>query len=62
MLNMFIPLPNNLLTSMTLSKSPMSHNRDQTTYLIKLKIFEAISKEASMSELYLFCLKSEKLY
>ena len=38
MLNMFIPLTYNLLTSMKLSKSPMSHNRDQTTYLIKLKI------------------------
>ena len=34
---------------------------DDSIGVIKLKIFEAISKEASMSELYLFCLKSEKL-
>jgi len=34
---------------------------DDSIGIIKLKIFEAISKEASMSELYLFCLKNEKL-
>ena len=34
---------------------------DDSIGVIKLKIFEAISKEASMSELYLYCLKSEKL-
>jgi hypothetical protein len=34
---------------------------DDSIGVIKLKIFEAISKQASMSELYLFCLKSEKL-
>jgi hypothetical protein len=34
---------------------------DDSIGIIKLKIFEAINKEASMSELYLFCLKYEKL-
>jgi hypothetical protein len=34
---------------------------DDSIGIIKLKIFDAIGKEASMSELYLFCLKSEKL-
>ena len=34
---------------------------DDSIGVIKLKIFDVISKEASMSELYLFCLKSEKL-
>ena len=34
---------------------------DDSIGVIKLKIFEAISKEASMSELYLYCLKPEKL-
>jgi hypothetical protein len=34
---------------------------DDSIGVIKLKIFEAIEREASMSELYLFCLKSEKL-
>jgi hypothetical protein len=34
---------------------------DDNIGVIKLKIFEAISKEASMSEIYLYCLKSEKL-
>jgi hypothetical protein len=34
---------------------------DDSIGVIKLKIFEAISKEASMSEIYLYCLKSEKL-
>jgi len=34
---------------------------DDSIGIIKLKIFEAISKKASMSELYLFCLKNEKL-
>ena len=34
---------------------------DDSIGVIKLKIFEAISKKASMSEIYLFCLKSEKL-
>lgn len=34
---------------------------DDSIGVIKLKIFEAINKEASMSELYLYCLKSEKL-
>ena len=34
---------------------------DDSIGVIKLKIFDAISKEASMSELYLYCLKSEKL-
>jgi len=34
---------------------------DDSIGVIKLKIFEAIHKEASINELYLFCLKSEKL-
>jgi len=34
---------------------------DDSIGVIKLKICDAISKEASMSELYLYCLKSEKL-
>jgi hypothetical protein len=34
---------------------------DDSIGVIKLKIFDAIGKEASMSELYLYCLKSEKL-
>ena len=34
---------------------------DDSIGVIKLKIFEAILKEASMSELYLYCLKYEKL-
>lgn len=34
---------------------------DDSIGVIKLKIFAAIEKTASMSELYLFCLKSEKL-
>jgi hypothetical protein len=34
---------------------------DDSIGVIKLKIFEAISKKASMSEIYLYCLKSEKL-
>lgn len=34
---------------------------DDSIGVIKLKIFEAITKQASMSEIYLFCLKSEKL-
>ena len=34
---------------------------DDSIGIIKLKIFEAISKKASMSEIYLFCLKKEKL-
>jgi hypothetical protein len=34
---------------------------DDSIGVIKLKIFDAINKEASMSELYLYCLKSEKL-
>ena len=34
---------------------------DDSIGVIKLKIFDAISKEASMNELYLYCLKSEKL-
>ena len=34
---------------------------DDSIGVIKLKIFEAIKKKASMSELYLFCLKFEKL-
>ena len=34
---------------------------DDSIGIIKLKIFEAIRKEASMSEIYLFCLKNEKL-
>ena len=34
---------------------------DDSIGVIKLKICDAINKEASMSELYLFCLKSEKL-
>jgi len=34
---------------------------DDSIGVIKLKIFAAIDKTASMSELYLFCLKSEKL-
>jgi hypothetical protein len=34
---------------------------DDSIGVIKLKIFDAISKEASMSELYMYCLKSEKL-
>jgi len=34
---------------------------DDSIGVIKLKIFEAISKEASMSEIYLYCLKEEKL-
>jgi hypothetical protein len=34
---------------------------DDSIGVIKLKIFDAIQKTASMSELYLFCLKNEKL-
>jgi hypothetical protein len=34
---------------------------DDSIGVIKLKIFSALDKSASMSELYLFCLKSEKL-
>ena len=34
---------------------------DDSIGVIKLKIFDAISREASMSEIYLYCLKSEKL-
>ena len=34
---------------------------DDSIGIIKLKIFEAISKKASMQELYLYCLKSEKI-
>ena len=34
---------------------------DDSIGVIKLKICDAINKEASMSELYLYCLKSEKL-
>ena len=34
---------------------------DDNIGVIKLKVFEAISKEASMSEIYLYCLKNEKL-
>jgi hypothetical protein len=34
---------------------------DDSIGVIKLKIFDAINREASMSELYLYCLKSEKL-
>ena len=34
---------------------------DDSIDIIKLKIFEAINKEASMEEMYLFCLKNEKL-
>jgi hypothetical protein len=34
---------------------------DDSIGVIKLKIFSAIEKAASMSELYLFCLKQEKL-
>ena len=34
---------------------------DDSIGVIKLKIFDAIDKKASMSELYLYCLKSEKL-
>jgi len=34
---------------------------DDSIGVIKLKIFEAIEKEASMNEIYLFCLKNEKL-
>ena len=34
---------------------------DDSIGVIKLKIFEAIARKASMSEIYLFCLKSEKL-
>ena len=38
-----------------------SIHTDDSIGVIKLKIFEAIKKKASMSELYLFCLKFEKL-
>ena len=34
---------------------------DDSIGVIKLKIFDVIQKESSMSELYLYCLKSEKL-
>jgi len=34
---------------------------DDSIGVIKLKIFEAIRRSASMSEIYLFCLKNEKL-
>ena len=34
---------------------------DDSIGVIKLKIFEALNKKVSMSELYLFCLKTEKL-
>jgi hypothetical protein len=34
---------------------------DDSIGVIKLKIFEAIEKSASMNEIYLFCLKNEKL-
>jgi len=34
---------------------------DDSIGVIKLKIFDAIDKKASMSEIYLFCLKVEKL-
>ena len=34
---------------------------DDSIGVIKLKIFDAMNKKISMSELYLFCLKSEKL-
>ena len=34
---------------------------DDSIGIIKLKIFEAIKKEASMSEIYLYCLINEKL-
>ena len=34
---------------------------DDSIGVIKLKIFEALSKKVSMSELYLYCLKYEKL-
>ena len=34
---------------------------DDSIGVIKLKIFDIIQKESSMSELYLYCLKSEKL-
>ena len=34
---------------------------DDSIGVIKLKLFEAISRKASMSELYLYCLKYEKL-
>ena len=34
---------------------------DDSIGVIKLKIFDAIGKQYSMNELYLFCLKSEKL-
>jgi hypothetical protein len=34
---------------------------DDSIGIIKLKIFEALRKSVSMSEIYLFCLKSEKL-
>jgi len=34
---------------------------DDSIGIIKLKIFEAIRRTASMSEIYLFCLKNEKL-
>jgi hypothetical protein len=38
-----------------------SIHMDDSIGVIKLKIFEAINKQSSMSELYLFCLKNEKL-
>ena len=34
---------------------------DDSIGVIKLKIFEAIGRSASMSEIYLFCLKNEKI-
>jgi hypothetical protein len=34
---------------------------DDSIGVIKLKIFEAIQRSASMSEIYLFCLKNEKI-
>ena len=34
---------------------------DDSIGIIKLKIFEAIRRSASMSEIYLFCLKNEKI-
>ena len=34
---------------------------DDSIGIIKLKVFEALRKSVSMSEIYLFCLKNEKL-
>ena len=56
----------NELTNIKATRTPVTFT-NQSIYIddsigaIRLKIFQAIGKQASMDEIYLFCLKSEKL-